>query len=145
MAGDPGLRLERRRDAPSSYRQRMHALLILRLALSTLALSPDGAMATSHPAASEAGAAVLRSGGNAIDAAVAAAFALTVVEPQSSGIGGGGFAVVWLARERRAVVLDFREVAPAAPTSDFSPRPCAPACRSLAGGLALAVPAGPKH
>ena len=122
----------------------MHALLILRLALSTLAVSPDGAIATSHPVASEAGAAVLRSGGNAVDAAVAAAFALTVVEPQSSGIGGGGFAVVWLARERRVVVLDFREVAPAAATADMFSRPGARARASLDGGLAVAVPGAVK-
>ena len=122
----------------------MHALLVLRLALSTLALSPDGAIATSHPLASEAGAEVLRSGGNAIDAAVAAAFALTVVEPQSSGIGGGGFAVVWLARERRAEVLDFREVAPAAATAEMFSRPGAPARASLDGGLAVAVPGAVK-
>ena len=122
----------------------MQALLILRLALSTLAVSPDGAIATSHPVASEAGAAVLRSGGNAVDAAVAAAFALTVVEPQSSGIGGGGFAVVGLARERRVVVLDFREVAPAAATADMFSRPGARARASLDGGLAVAVPGAVK-
>src|SRR6266568_3627329 len=122
----------------------MHALLILRLAFSTVALSPDGAVATSHPLASEAGAEVLRSGGNAIDAAVAAAFALTVVEPQSSGIGGGGFAVVWLAREKRVEVLDFREVAPVAATADMFSRPGAPARASLDGGLAVAVPGAVK-
>jgi gamma-glutamyltranspeptidase/glutathione hydrolase len=73
-------------------------------------------VATAHPLASEAGASLLRHGGNAIDAAVAAAFALSVVEPQSSGIGGGGFALVYRARERKVDVIDFREVAPAAAT-----------------------------
>src|SRR5205085_817692 len=68
------------------------------------------------PLGSEAGAAMLRHGGNAVDAAVATAFALSVVEPQSSGIGGGGFALVYLAREKKVQVIDFREVAPAAAT-----------------------------
>jgi len=102
-------------------------------------------VATAHPLASAAAAEVLRGGGNAADAAVAAAFVLSVVENQSSGIGGGGFAVVWLARERRAVVLDFREVAPAAATADmFRADAGDPARRSLDGGLAVAVPGAVK-
>jgi gamma-glutamyltranspeptidase/glutathione hydrolase len=119
--------------------------LLLALALSATAVSSGGAVATAHPLASEAAAGVLRSGGNAADAAVAAAFALSVVENQSSGIGGGGFAVVWLARERRAVVLDFREVAPAAAAPDmFLADAGGTARRSLDGGLAVAVPGAVK-
>ena len=94
-------------------------VLLVALLLATEAVSPRGAVATAHPLASEAGASLLRHGGNAIDAAVAAAFALSVVEPQSSGIGGGGFALVYTARDRLVHVVDFREVAPAAARPDM--------------------------
>jgi gamma-glutamyltranspeptidase/glutathione hydrolase len=115
--------------------------LLLPLALSLTAASPRGAVATAHPLASEAGAAVLRRGGNAVDAAVAAAFALSVVQNQNSGIGGGGFAVIWLARERAVRVLDFREVAPAAAARDMFLRQGRPdPALSRDGGLAVAVP-----
>jgi len=95
----------------------MHLLVALLVA--TAAVSPRGAVATAHPLASEAGASLLRHGGNAFDAAVAAAFALSVVEPQSSGIGGGGFALVYTARDRQVHVIDFREVGPAAARPDM--------------------------
>jgi gamma-glutamyltranspeptidase/glutathione hydrolase len=93
-----------------------------------------GAVAVDHPLASEAGASVLRAGGNAVDAAVAAALAAGVVQPSASGLGGGGFAVVVDAKGGRGV-LDFREVAPAAATPDMFA-----AARSDEGGLAVAVP-----
>ncbi len=118
-----------------------HLAALLALALSVTAASPRGAIATAHPLASEAGAAVLRAGGNAVDAAVAAAFALSVVENQSSGLGGGGFALVYDANEKKVHALDFREVAPGRARPDMFLKDGAPQPkRSLDGGLAVAVP-----
>src|SRR5438045_1713818 len=78
-----------------------------------------GAIATAHPLASEAARDILDKGGNAVDAAVAAAFVLAVVAPYHSGLGGGGFALTWDAKGKSAAVLDFREVAPASATRDM--------------------------
>ena len=72
------------------------------------------AVATAHPLATRAATAVLGRGGTAVDALVAASFMLTVVAPQSTGIGGGGFAVVVPGDQRPARAVDFRETAPAA-------------------------------
>ena len=79
----------------------------------------EGVVAVSHPLAAQAGAQVLAAGGNAIDAAAAIQFALNVVEPQFSGIGGGGFMMVHLAAEDRTLILDSREKAPAAASADM--------------------------
>ena len=70
------------------------------------------AVVAAHPIAAQAGAAILRAGGSAADAAIAAQLVLAVVEPQSSGIGGGGFALHW--DGHRASSWDGRETAPSA-------------------------------
>ncbi|MDY7231799.1 gamma-glutamyltransferase [Hyalangium sp. s54d21] len=78
-----------------------------------------GAVASAHPMASAAALKMLEQGGNATDAAVAAAFTLAVVGPYHSGLGGGGFALVHEAKTGETRVLDFREVAPKAATRDM--------------------------
>lgn len=78
-----------------------------------------GVVAVSHPLAAQAGAKMLEDGGNAIDAAAAIQFALNVVEPQFSGIGGGGFMMIHLAKSNETFIIDSRERAPAAATPDM--------------------------
>jgi len=119
--------------------------LLLALALAGCQRVPDdprrGAVATAHPLATRAAADVLRDGGNAVDAAVAAAFALAVVEPYSSGLGGGGFFVAHLEGPDRDLALDARETAPAAASRDMYLRDGAPVdSLSRDGALAVATP-----
>lgn len=71
-----------------------------------------------HPLAAQAGREMLRRGGNAIDAAIATQLVLNLVEPQSSGLGGGAFLVFWSAKEHRVTTFDGRETAPAAARPD---------------------------
>lgn len=72
----------------------------------------NGVVSTGKSEASLAGVEIIEKGGNAIDAAVAAGFALGVVEPQSSGIGGGGFMLIRFAETGETKFIDFREIAP---------------------------------
>ncbi len=80
--------------------------------------APNGMVVSSQRLASEIGVAVLRQGGNAIDAAVAVGYALAVVDPCCGNIGGGGFATIRLA-DGTATFFDFRETAPAAARPDM--------------------------
>jgi gamma-glutamyltranspeptidase / glutathione hydrolase len=92
------------------------SLLILSISAPVLAAFPrpahsqNGMVASAHPLATQAGVDVLKQGGNAIDAAVATTLAISVVEPFSAGIGGGGFMMTKMGKDVKS--LDFRERAP---------------------------------
>lgn len=109
-----------------------------------VAVGYGGAVATVNPYATQAGIDVLRRGGNAIDAAVAAAAALGVVEPYSSGIGGGGFFVYYNARTGRVSTIDGRESGPAAMTPSFFLDPATgkplPFAAAVDSGLSIGIP-----
>ena len=85
----------------------------LAAAKTPLATGTGGAVATISEQASQSALTILNRGGNAIDAAVAAAATLGVTDPFSCGIGGGGFMVIYLAKDKRVVTIDHRETAPA--------------------------------
>ncbi|MGV2494660.1 gamma-glutamyltransferase [Pelagerythrobacter aerophilus] len=101
-----------------------------------------GTVSAADPRAQEAGMAMLRRGGSATDAAIATMLALTVVEPQSSGIGGGGF-MVRGAADGTVETFDGREKAPAGATPDWFLRPdgtVPPFGESVKSGLSVGVP-----
>ncbi len=74
----------------------------------------NGMVAAASPFAAQVGVDILKAGGNAVDAAVATAFAIGVVEPNASGLGGEGFLVIYLPESDRAVSIDYRSAAPIA-------------------------------
>jgi len=103
----------------------------------------NGVVATAKPDSAQVGIDILKAGGNAVDAAVAVGFAQGVLEPNANGLGGGGFMTIKLADMKEAVVIDFREVAPAAATADmykYGPDGKLIGMPSITGGLASGVP-----
>jgi gamma-glutamyltranspeptidase/glutathione hydrolase len=118
--------------------------LVATLALTDSAIAATGRrgmIAAEHRLAADAGLQILRAGGNAVDAAVATALAVGVVNPSSCGIGGGGFMLIYDRGAQRVFALDYRERAPAAASRDMYLRNGAFVPElSVHGGLAVAVP-----
>jgi len=123
------------------WRVALVALTLTRAASAGEAPPTPSAVAADHALASACGAQILDQGGNAVDAAVATALCAGVVQPASSGLGGGGFAVV-AGVGVPPTVFDFREVAPAAasPTQFVGAATVRGKPASDEGGLAVAVP-----
>ena len=126
----------------------MCLLLVLTTALSASAdfkvsevYAKHGMVAAANELASKAGVEVMQKGGNAVDAAVATALALNVVEFNASGIGGGGFMTIRDAKSGKTVCLDYRETAPASATKDmYASEQSKKEKWSIYGGKAVAVP-----
>ncbi|MER5968392.1 gamma-glutamyltransferase [Streptomyces sp. NPDC002055] len=112
-----------------------------------VARGSGGAVSSVNPYASRAGLEVLRKGGNAVDAAVATASALGVVEPYSAGAGGGGYLVYYDAKTRKVRTIDGRETAPAKMREDSFLDPATgkplPSEEAVNSGLSVGVPGTP--
>ncbi len=128
-------------------RVRVSAIFLCLLAGSAPAADtpPGAAIASANRQATAAGFAVLDRGGNAFDAAVAVSAALSVVEPESSGLGGGGFFLLYRASDGMSVFVDARERAPLAASRDMylDANGVAVRARSVNGALAAAIPGLP--
>ena len=81
--------------------------------------SKGGVVVCVSPPAAEVGLSILKQGGNAVDAAVAVAFAQAVTWPEAGNIGGGGFLMLWKDAKTKPVMIDYRETAPASATADL--------------------------
>lgn len=116
-------------------------------AVGTLGVSQKYMVAAANPLAAAAGREILRDGGSAVDAAIAVQLVLNLVEPQSSGLGGGAFMVHWDQASRSVSTLDGRETAPASATperflgSDGKPMKFYDA---VVGGRSVGVPGTPR-
>ena len=100
-----------------------------------------GMVSAANELASKAGVEIMKKGGNAIDAAVATALALNVVEFNASGIGGGGFMTVRFAKTGETICLDYRETAPASATKDmYASEQSKKEQWSIHGGKSVGIP-----
>ena len=124
----------------------LFAVLSFVVAAQALAdMPPAAAIASAHPLATEAGHEILAAGGNAFDAAVAVTAALAVVEPMSSGLGGGGFWLLHRAKDGFETMLDGREKAPLSARRDMYLDDDGEVIPKLSvdGALAAAIPGTP--
>lgn len=121
----------------------LYLIALFAILASPVAAKPNGIASSADPRATAAGAEILAKGGSAADAAMAMMLALTVVEPQSSGIGGGGFLVHYDAGDATISTINGRETAPAAATpqrfTDAEGKPL-PFLQAFPGGKSVGVP-----
>ncbi len=127
--------------------------LIFLSVLLTVAIKPSAvdarnqqaAIATAHPAATFAGQKIFEQGGNAFDAAVAISATLAVVEPFSSGLGGGGFSLLQAGKTKKNIMIDGRETAPLAATENLYQDVNGHVIKGLSinGALAAGIPGEP--
>jgi gamma-glutamyltranspeptidase / glutathione hydrolase len=100
-------------------------------------------IAAANPLAAEAGLEMLRAGGSAVDAAIAVQMVLGLVEPESSGIGGGAFMLVYNPKDKQTTSFDGREVAPASATPNMfldAAGKARPKPEAIPGGLSVGIP-----
>jgi gamma-glutamyltranspeptidase/glutathione hydrolase len=112
-----------------------------------LATAKQYMVAAANPLAVDAGLAMLERGGNAVDAMVATQLALNLVEPSSSGIGGGAFFLYWDAKAKKVTAIDGRETAPAGATPELFVGPDGKPMAFLAarvGGRSVGTPGTPR-
>ncbi len=118
-------------------------LILLALLLTPIATQAGGVVVAAEPRAAAAGQEILRQGGSAADAAMAMMLALTVTEPMSSGIGGGGFLIHHDAKTRELLTIDGRETAPASAGPDrfldAEGKPL-PYLKAVPGGYSVGIP-----
>ncbi len=119
MASLPAIAAGRALAARRAIPRLLMLLMLLQAALASAAAGPGPAVATAHPLATQAGLDMLRRGGNSFDAAVAISATLAVVEPYSSGLGGGGFWLLYRAKDGLQIMVDGRETAPGAASRDM--------------------------
>ena len=138
----PPLLLPASAQAPITRRRAQEEPIISPLARTLPVLADNGMVVSQEEKASRIGVDVLRKGGNAVDAAIATGFALAVTLPRAGNIGGGGFMLIHLAREKKSVAIDYREMAGALTTPSvfldglgkFEPE------KSQSSGLGVGVP-----
>ena len=143
LADDPAPAQDARQTAPA-HTDRTHAAAA-HASTPHAAVAHKAAIASAYPLASQAGQDILAAGGNAFDAAVAVSAALAVVEPSSSGLGGGGFYLLHRQADGFETMLDAREKAPAAASRDMYLDKAGNAIdgASIDGPLAAAIPGEP--
>lgn len=134
--------------APSSIRaQSVAPEIATGRAVKDLGVAQKYMVAAANPLAAAAGREMLRAGGSAVDAAIAVQLVLNLVEPQSSGLGGGAFLVHWNQSAKQLTTLDGRETAPAAATQDRFLTPDGKPMgfmQAVVGGRSVGVPGTPR-